>query len=266
MNSSLAKFENPPVVEVALAVQFDRLNLSAPALANYRDIIRDEFPHWRVAAVRSTVVERFGASLPTKPRLRIDFLDEAPPARSLFESEARDALIQVQTDSFVTNWLKRGDPYPHYDDVIRPQFEQRLREFAKFLADHRLGELRPNQWEVTYVNDIAHDLGADLGDILKTCRAADISGLDAPEWTEYSAHYRIPDSDGNPIGRLHVVASTSGESSTERTSRLTLTSRGHPRDISIEAVLEGLDLGRRKAVGTFKEIITEQMHARWGLR
>ncbi len=61
-------------------------------------------------------------------------------------------MIQVQNGRLHLNWLGRGQ-YPRYA-TIRPEFDQALAAFTAFVADEDLGEIRANQREITYVNQI----------------------------------------------------------------------------------------------------------------
>src|SRR5690606_2055154 len=63
-------------------------------------------------------------------------------------------MIQVQNGRIHFNWLRQGEgAYPRYE-IVRDQFSEMLNRFQKFVADEQLGEFKPNQWEVTYVNQI----------------------------------------------------------------------------------------------------------------
>jgi hypothetical protein len=63
-------------------------------------------------------------------------------------------MIQVQATRFHYNWQKRGQAYPSYHEV-RKDFDSCFEKFRRFVTEAKdLGELQPNQWEITYVNHI----------------------------------------------------------------------------------------------------------------
>jgi len=266
---NLPQFDNPPVVEVALGIQFETIReLRAPVFAEYWEQIRAAFPRWTEAAALAPGVERFGVPPVAGRRFKIEFHDEPPPSRALFESAAGDRLIQVQADRFVTNWRKGGDPYPRYESAIRPDFRVAFDGFRDFL--HQRGhECQPNQWEVTYVNFIhgeRWDPRAELGRVLTSCASDGRGGqFGSPEWAEYGVHFVI-EQDSNPVGRLHVNAQPGVDDGEDPVLRLSLTARGYPSGPSTDHVLEGLDLGREYVVRGFAALTTPEMHRIWGKR
>jgi len=174
-------------------------------------------------------------------------------------------MIQVQNGRFHYNWLgHQGGPYPSYESV-KPEFVNELDRFRKFLRNAGIEELRPNQWEVTYVNHIPRgtlwetpdDWQRMIGPFMSAQEKLSVVTLEgfAGEW-----HYEIRDR----LGRLHVQVNPARESSGERREllRMTLTARG-AANAQVEMV-EGLDLGHKAIVSTFAELTTKAAHEFWG--
>lgn len=274
MDAPRPDFSDPPVVEVALSVQFDSLiKLRTPQLGLLWREFRDRFPITEEHAPLDAVVERFGARRVRKGVARIEILESPPTPRCWFLDEAGTELIQVQHDRFVHNWRKAGTEaeYPRYEH-IRSTFEQELRRFDEFLAREQIGEFTPNQCEVTYVNHIVGGKGwqahGDLGNVITVFqRSFSDEFLEVPEDTGLRMRFLIPDEKGQPIGRLHAVLDSGYRNSDNQPIfNLNLTARGAPLGGGINGVLGFLDLGREWVVRGFASMTTPTMHKKWGRR
>ncbi len=267
-------FSDPPVVEVALSVQFDSLNkLRVPQLGLLWREFRDRFPVTEEHTPLDAVVERFGAPRVRKGGVKIEMPESPPTPRCWFLNEAGTELIQVQHDRFVHNWRKAGTDaeYPRYER-IRRTFEEELRRFDEFIACEQIGEFTPNQCEVTYVNHIVGGKGwqdhGDLGNVITVFqRSFSDEFLEVPEDTVLRLRFLIPDEEGRPIGRLHAVLNPGYGSSDDQTLFvLNLTARGAPLGDGVDGVLRFLDLGREWVVRGFASLTTAAMHNEWGRR
>lgn len=272
----LPDFEAPPVVEVALGVQFQPLvGLGAKHLALLFERWRNEFPVWEDQPPLQAVKEWFGVAGQPSVNLRLDVRALPPLRRAFFFNQKRTALRQVQADRFVRNWQRSDAPYPRYDDDetsdgagLRSRFRSDLKQFIEFVGEHKLGDFLPNQCEVTYVNHIprAGDSGAASLSVLLAPWRGTFSDefLDVPESVEAALHFVIRDDDGSSVGRLHIEAAPVRDlQSGEELSRLTLTARGVPLGKGVDGVLGFLDLGRRHIVKGFASVTTTEMHAKW---
>ena len=270
-NTPLPEFDNPPVVEVALSVQFDPIaNLRTPQIGMLWQEFRDRFPKTEEHPPLETVIERFGVSPSPKGNARFQVLSALPAPRCWFLNDQGTELVQVQHDRFVHNWRKLGDDdtYPRYDHV-RATFEGELKRFGDILTRDGLGELDSNQCELTYVNHIVSGEGwsthGQLGDIITlfNLQYTDVF-RPQPEECRLAARYVILNTIGEPVGRLHVAVEPVYRSADDVPMfALTLTARGRPLSDGVSGVLEFLDLGRQWIVRTFASITTPKMHALW---
>jgi uncharacterized protein (TIGR04255 family) len=266
----LPEFEHPPVVEVALGVQFEPVpNLDASWIARFwYEKVRSRFPEWIEAPALPPTIEWFG--IPGQPRGVMFRLGTGPFAnRAVFEDASHAGLLQLQQDRFVRNWRKvgTGDAYPRYES-IRSSFASEVSQFRHFLVENKLGEFVPNQCELTYVNHIpvadVNSLG-QIGTLLAPWSGKFSDGwLTVPETVEVASHHRIV-VDGTPVGRLHIALQP-GYSGTDAIFVLTLTARGRPSGVSDADVLAFLDLGREQIVRGFTSITSTEMHGKWGRR
>src|SRR5262249_28086253 len=75
------------------------------------------------------------------------------PGRLQITNAAGDRMIQLQSNRFHYNWQKRDAVYPSYQ-TMRAEFDALFATFKTFAAEAKLGEVVPNQWELTYVDQI----------------------------------------------------------------------------------------------------------------
>ena len=274
MGAPLPDFSKPPVVEVALAVQFDSLReMHVPQLGLLWQEFRDRFSITEEHAPLDAVVERFGTTRVSKGTARIEMLDSPPTPRCWFLNQAGTELIQVQHDRFVHNWRKAGTDaeYPRYGH-LRETFEAELRRFSAFVARERLGVFTPNQCEVTYVNHIVANkcwqTHRDLAKVISVFQPTFSDGfLEAPEDVGLRMRFTITDDAGQPMGRLHAGIDPGHRADAgDPLFILNLTARGAPRAEGIGGVLDFLDLGREWVVRGFASMTTPSMHNEWGRR
>ena len=273
MEKPLPDFSDPPVTEVALSVQFDTLSaLRTPQLGLLWQDFRDRFPVTEEHPLLDSVIERFGVRPTGRGAVRFEMLPRPPVPRCWFLNNDGTELIQVQQDRFVRNWRKVGDvsTYPRYEKSLRPAFEADLKHFQAVLQREKLGDLKPNQCEVTYVNHIAADHGwqkhGDIGEVVTVFqRSFSDSFLGIPEDAGLRLRFLIPDQEGKPIGRLHIAIEPGYRSNDNKPLFIMkLTARGAPCGNGINGVLGFMDLGRQWVVRGFASITTPKMHKLWG--
>lgn len=259
---TLPDFGDPPVVEVALAVQFRTLHrLRAPVLAKWESM-RRVLPIWEEKPPLPVQQEVFG--IPQLPTITLRLPDDAAPVRAWFLNDDRSDILQVQPDAIVRNWVKTGnEPYPRYP-TLRAEFERLFVDFCSFLSREQVGDLHATQCEVTYVNLV--DLGErNLADVVHGWTGETSDGfLGPPERAEIFTHYRI-EADGKPVGRLHVEARTVDLRGAPKL-RLSLSARGAPRSSDLAGVLSWFDLGREWIVRGFTSYTSPKMHSEWKRR
>jgi uncharacterized protein (TIGR04255 family) len=131
----LPDFAQPPVVEVALGVQFDPLSrLDTPWIARFwLEEVRDRFPDWTESVALPPAIEWFG--IPAQPRVMFRFGQGAVANRAVFQDASKTGLLQLQQDRLVRNWRKIGtdDSYPRYE-AIRTSFSEEVSRLRQFLA------------------------------------------------------------------------------------------------------------------------------------
>jgi uncharacterized protein (TIGR04255 family) len=265
---ALPRYAKPPVVEVALSVQFDAL--SGFELVHFGQLwqrLRDRYPRTEHREPLNTVVELFGVQAPQRASLQL--ISGFPVGRAWYLSQDGLRLLQVQPNRFILNWRKldTGSEYPSYE-TLKKSFHDELNVFLSFVAENSLGEFEPRQCELTYINHIFAGSGwatrSDLPQIL-TLWSGNSSEPYLPdlEDAQLAWQYRFDES-GIPLGRLHVqLQSAVRQVDNLPLFILELTGRGAPIGSGIEGVLAFTDRAHEWIVRGFTAMTTEQMHAIW---
>jgi len=262
----LADFDNPPVVETVLSLQFERLTaLRAVHFGVFWQKVKERFPETEEQPALLPVFERFPEPMPPGGQIQFEAIQAPILPRVWLINDAGTEIIQIQNDRFIKNWRKSGqhDVYPHYEPVIKPAFERDLREFRLFLSEERLGELKVTQCEVTYVNHIVSGEGWDrFAEIQRIFRFWQQPPAPAPGNPEdFGIRFRFPitNEEGRPIGRLHVEVQPAFRATDNRPMYvMNLTARG-----LYGVGLDFFDIGRQWIVKSFEQLTTEEMHRIW---
>jgi uncharacterized protein (TIGR04255 family) len=267
----LPDFKQPPVNEVVLSLQFASLPKFRSAYVGLLwERLRSEYPNISEQPPLPATFETFGTITIPPPLFQIEQMFSLPMPRFWFEEKDGAHLLQIQQDRIVHNWRKREaeQDYPRYE-TIRRRFESDLAKFVDFLATEGLGEVRPNQCEVTYINAI------EIPDETNTYRQLErITPLWAGRFAEtyplelenatVQSRFVLRDA-GNPLGRAYVTFAPGILTAQNRPIlRLEITVRGKPRDESIAEAFRLLDNEREFVVRTFAAVTTPAMWEIWG--
>jgi len=271
MTDSLPDFERPPVVEVALSVQFEPIpGLTSAHLGMLWGRYRDRYPTCREQAALEPVNETFGQK--RKPGPRVKFISNpASDVRLWFLNDDETKLVQVQRNRFIHNWRKVDfkTEYPRYP-CLRESFQHELELFRAFLVDEELPDIQPNQCEVTYVNHIEQsgvwDHHGQLDRVIKYWCGQGLDDIGPePENVSFHTRYILHDHEGKSQGRLHIGLESVYRSVDDApVFALKLITRGMPESPQISSVLDFMDQGRKYIVRSFASITTPELHSVWG--
>ena len=269
----LPDFARPPLTEVVLSIQFASLvNLKGLHLGLFWRKFRKQYPDVSEQPPIQTSFETFGTPQLSRPTFQFQTLLSPPMPRYWFEKTGAPDLLQIQHDRIIHNW-RMGDnavAYPRYEK-IKAKFQKECEAFSKWLDDERLGEIRPNQCEVTFTN---------LIDLQESDRVhADLSKL-TPLWTDEvteKAPAKLEDVTTNsrfifslnekPAGRVYVQFQPVFRQSDLRPMiKLEITARGQPDGEETSDAFEFLDVEHAHVVRTFAAVTSEEMHQIWGRR
>jgi uncharacterized protein (TIGR04255 family) len=262
--ADLPDFENPPLIEVALGVQFDPLpQVRAPHLGLLWQRFYSDFPSLQELPALETPEEDFGPVLTRT--ITVQLMGPPPVPRHWFISRDGTRVIQVQSDRFILNWRRvhPEEPYPRYE-ALREEFERHYLTYQDFLADRSLGVATIRQTEVNYVNQVQFDPKEppnSLSDVLRIWRPTygpEAKFLDKPEDVRLVERHVIEDAQG-PFARLYISAEPAPGSRV----LVNLTMRGRPRGTDLRATFAFFDSARNYIVRAFTSVTTERMHTIW---
>ena len=265
----LPDYEDPPVIETLLGVQFSPLqSFSIIHLGLCWNQIRSEYPNQEIKPPLIPTFEEFEPQPGTVAKIGIGSAPE-PDVRCWFIDPTSTQLIQVQKDRFIRNWRKthRDQSYPRYRN-LKPRFEADWGRFCAFLRKENIGSPEVNQCEVTYVNHIELGRGwesyAETYKVIRLLSPPPPSGfLRQPEIVHINTSYSLPDK----RGMLHIVVQpVVSRLLGKEVLQFTLTARGKPASATAEGLSDWFDLGHEWIVRGFADLTTREMHREWGQR
>ena len=150
MKSQPVVFENPPINEVVVAVNFKPalINLRSEHIGLFWAKIKEDFP---------IVEQKIPTSSPLEPSSflwdSIIMNEPFPMPRYWFISADQTNLIQIEKNTFVFNWRRKEDAYPRFHQHIKPAFDKYYGRFSEFIqGELRLEEPAADFCELTYIN------------------------------------------------------------------------------------------------------------------
>lgn len=258
----LPSFKKPPVVETVIGVQFD-------PLSSFRNAHMGRFwgtlgSGWSEVDEQPLLAAQFEEFPTTWAVMGAQLmLPQGPAQRLCIHNPEAKRMLQVQNGRLHLNWLGGGD-YPRYK-VVKPEFDELVSKFQSFLAEHQLGELVPNQWEITYVNHVPAGTlwgsPADWGTVFPGLGSATPeASMVVPDAFKANLRYEIPPH----RGRLHIEVDHARSKTTNKDRIVVkLTARGPIRSEDGLSLDAGLDLGHECIVRTFAEVSSKEAHDYW---
>lgn len=273
----LPEFDEPPVVEVAISVQFKPLEkLRSSHFGLIWSLLRSKgFTRTEDHGPIDPSIEDF-AAVPhlAQVGVTVQMFSDAPPLpRVWFLNERENELVQIQRDRMTVNWRQGAspEPYPRYTSIVE-RFREALETLSSFARTEDLGTLTPTQCEVTYVNHIlpgsAWSSHGELEGVVNIWRNTHSdSYLKTPEDAGFRLRYLMSDEVGNPAGRLHAVLQPAYRAADNLPIFiLNLTGRGKPASTDFKDTFNLLNLEHEWIVRGFASLTTTQMHNIWRRR
>lgn len=265
----LPDFDEPPLNEVVLSVQFADLNVMSSIHAGlFWNRIRSTFDKSLEQPALAPVFEVFGGTERIfHHQTMLQLLPTAPMNRFWFINADETELIQIQRDRFVHNWRKveGAKPYPRYE-YIKKAFCDGIASFEGFLADEHLGRLVPNQCELSYINHIPLKRGEALNSELNRIFGEWFSPMkvsgSAFEDGDINLRLRLL-KNSEIIGRLHVSIQPAVQVQGYPMVVMSLTARGRPFSADLEGCLAFTDFARNEIVERFASLTSTEMHRFW---
>lgn len=266
---SLPDYNKPPVVEVAMGVQFAPLKgLSVAHIGLYWNTIRATFARCQEQPPFPHIIEELGMpQMPSPPKLRLSGKPDMP--RVWFLNDSGNKLVQVQRDRFVHNWRKMSpaEAYPRYPNV-KSDFEKYWMGFCNFLQTETLPRPEVDQLELVYVNHARQGEGweslADTEKLFTIFKWRTRTGfLPSPENVRWSMKYLLP----HNAGRLHVDAMPVRiQDDKSLVMSLSLAVRGKPAEPTDAGITAWFDVAREWIVKGFADLADTETDTLWEKR
>jgi uncharacterized protein (TIGR04255 family) len=269
----LPSFHDPPLHQVAMVLQFDRLaDMRNKHMFELWTLYRDRYPNVDEHQPLPPFREIFGVRRKPERVQRVRINPGPEVLRYAFTEHGGGAEhIQVQSDRFSFFWQRHraNQEYPRFAALLEA-FRRDFAIFRQFVRDAALGDIVPNQCALSYTNRIPKGRGWDV--------AADLAHV-FPFWgNQYSESvpldledfgfgriYTVRSAEGAQVARLYVVAHKDVfPPEAEESVELDLTVRGPPELPTEDKVIEFFEMARRKIVTTFPAVTSKQMHELWG--
>ena len=258
----LPAFENPPVIETLLGVQFSPIEaLSVLHFGIFWNEVRDAYPNHQIKPPLDPAVEDFEPTRAIGLAFGLRVVSE-PPLRCWLIDATSTELLQLQKDRFVRNWRKQKPDhvYPRYE-FLKPKFRQDWERFCEFLRGNGIAAPEVNQCEITYVNHIEAGPSVNIDKVVRFLAPKPSRDfLPDPEMVQLSASFMLP----GKSGRLHIVLQpVIAVPEAKEALQLTLTARGRPASSSLTDILHWFDMGHEWIVRGFTDFTSQEMHRAW---
>ncbi len=261
----LPDYDKPPVSEVVIGIQYDSLDKFDPVHTGiYWQQIREKYPKFETHPPLTANMEYFEENKPSVPEFA--FSPVPPLPRSWFLNETETRLVQLQNTHFFHNWRKiTGDEgYPRFTRICK-EFIKLWEDFLIFVSNQNIGNVKPNHWEVTYVNHINKGEGwesaKDFTNIFPVWSGKTSENyLPEPEKVSFRVNYCFPEE----RARLHITAEPAIKRRDQsEVIRLNLTARGRIDSSETQDILACVDKGHEWIVRGFTDFTSQEAHKLW---
>jgi uncharacterized protein (TIGR04255 family) len=263
-------YERPPLVEVAMSVQFDPPRaLSQAHLGAFWSLQREDFPNIRANQPIDAVIDDFdGQWVPSS--IRFSWSNE-PHIRLQMSSSDDQWMCQIQRDRLVVNWRKREGVYPRFGATLE-RFKNAWQAFTQFAQAFEVQGIAPRTWEVTYVNRVPRsELWATALDWacvfpgLWGGRFIDIDGLSL---SGASGQWAWKSTAGPSRVYAEARPGRTNDDPPQQLLMLNLTARGRVESRKNESddfapIEAGMHTGHELILRTFESIASEQAKEHW---
>lgn len=256
LSGTLPSYKNPPVNEVVCGMRFqvpDKLRI--PHIGLLWEKFRVDYP----------IIQHASPIASVKGEILVDEATGMPLPRVWFINKSDDQLVQFQLDRFYFNWRRRQSAYPRYDHVIK-NFERALNIIENFFCEFELGELKPIEYELSYINHISKGQGWNTIDDLPRIfsdfvwKQTKARFLPNPEKVAWQIEFPLDEKKGHLI--VNVKQATRTEDKIPLLV-LELKARGIGESTGKEAIREWFDLAHEWIVQGFTDLTTPEIQKIW---
>ncbi|MBN2286957.1 MAG: TIGR04255 family protein [Tissierellales bacterium] len=219
------------------------------------DKFRKEYPNIQHAPPIATA----------KGEILLDKAIGMPLPRVWFINKHDDQLIQFQVDRFYFNWRKKQRNYPRYDHIIK-NFEMTMNTIEIFFSEFKLGDLKPIEYELSYINHIPKgqewnefdDISRIFSDFLWGKRQDRF--LPIPQNIAWNTRFALPEQKGHLIVNLKKATKIDDE---EPLLVFELKTLSNSELTNKESIREWFNLAHEWIVRGFTDLTTSQIQKIW---
>lgn len=258
---TLPDFSAPPLTEVVIGVQFESLaSYTSINAKEVWELYKTEYPRVEEHPPLAPQFELISGGAQGLP-FKFSFGGAFTTNRLWFVSPDESRLLQFQNDRLLMNWRKSQNPteYPRFEK-LSDSFNEHFVSLQKFVRKAFDQELRINQAEISYVNQIEVD---EFGNSSKWLKCVDDGQLNIESLNTNFTEILF-DKNKLPNGRFFCACQSALKP--DRLSKIiqfSLTCRGKPNGESIEDAANFLVSGRAHIVNKFAELTTDEAHKYW---
>ncbi len=256
LSKTLPSYKKPPVNEVVCGIRFETPEeLSIPHIGILWNKYRSDYPIIKhappIASVKGEVV--------------VDKATGLPFNRVWFINKSDDKLIQFQFDRFYFNWRRRKSAYPRYVNIIR-KFERLIKNVEDLYEECELGQFKPIETELSYINYIPKEEGWDSIDHLPRIfldfawKKSNKRFLPIPKKMTWEIEFPLQDNMGVLIVKLKEATIRKDKSPL---LVYELTARGICTSTSKKAIREWFDVAHEWIVRGFTDLTTHKIQKIW---
>lgn len=253
----LPEFQAPPLNEVVCGIRFEALKgwqTSHYGLFWIR--VKDEYPRCDDQVPLREILE---------PGKEVELeIGPVPPLRRVWLIHRSDNyVIQIQPTRFLHNWRRRRetDEYPRFGAAF-DRFKGYLELFKSFTKEAEIGEVSPNQYELTYINHILEERGTFPRNLHKFIKFFSWEGersLAEPSAVALDLRFPLPENRGTlAVSIRHGLR----QLDQKEILVMELTARG-PAQASEGDMDEWFRLSHESIVRGFADLTTPEAHRLW---
>lgn len=256
-SSTAPRFSQPPVTEIAIAVEFVPIQAFGPVrmIDLHRRLWAQDYPRVVEQPPLPPPAPEPGSVL---AGVGLQIGSGVAPLRLWMLSDDESQLLQLQHDRLILNWRKTDDhgAYPSYA-TLRKTFAARWDAFASALPE----KARPTMVEVTFVNRLPSDAkSGSLAGFLES-----ISDPQVPGNGVSTAFRYLSSIDRNEGGPGSVVVNAGAQRDVPATltiaTRLGIARADQPES---SVIMDRLDTAHDLGVTTFVGLTPDTLHKKWG--
>ena len=247
-------FKKPPINEVVCGMRFqtpEKLNI--PHIGLLWNKFKNDYP----------CIQHASPIASAKGEILIDKTTSLPLPRVWFINENDDQLIQFQFDRIYFNWRHRDKDYPRYINLIE-RFLLVKNTLEDFFKEFNLGELKPVEYELSYINHILKgqlsndNLSKIFVDFVWT--QTQNRFLPHPDKVAWQMIFSLPDEKGKMIVNLKEATRIDNK---QQLFVFELQTNGMNESRNTGSMREWFDLAHEWIVRGFVDLTTEEVRKKY---